>query len=64
MCDLGQLELTVTTGHFGLLYRQVYGKVSKQASKQASMQVSGHGRNQALATYKGCPKKTPDSDFR
>ena len=51
MCDLGWLELTVVTGQFGLLYRQVYRKVSKQASKQTSMQVSGHGSNQVLATY-------------
>ena len=52
MCDLGRLELT---GQLGILYRQVYRKVSKQAckqaSKQTSMQVSGHGRNQVLATY-------------
>ena len=59
MCDLGRLELTVVTGQFGLLYRQVYRKVSKQAckqackqaSKQTSMQVSGHGSNQVLATF-------------
>ena len=34
--DLGRLELTVVTGQFGLLYRQVYRKVSKQASMKAS----------------------------
>ena len=33
VCDLGWLELTVVTGQFGFLYRQVYRKVSKQASK-------------------------------
>ena len=47
MCDLGRLELTVVTGQFSILHRQVYRKVSKQvcrqASKQTSMQVSGHG---------------------
>ena len=38
MCDLGRLELT---GQLGILYRQVYRKVSKQAScKQASKQTS------------------------
>ena len=36
VCDLGRLELTVVTGQFGLLYRQVYRKVSKQACKQAN----------------------------
>ena len=45
--NLGRLELTVITGQFGLLYRQVYRKVSKQgckqASKQTSLEVSGHG---------------------
>ena len=56
MWDLGWLKLTVVTGQFGLLFRQVYRKVSKQSCKQASnkqtsMQVSGHGSNQVLATY-------------
>ena len=39
------LELTVITGKFDLLCRQVYRKISKQASKyaskQAKMQVTG-----------------------
>ena len=39
-CDLGRLELTVVTGQFSILYRQVYSKVKKQASKQAGKQVS------------------------
>ena len=43
MWNLGWLELTVVSGQFGLLYRQVYRKVNKQASKQTSMQVSGSG---------------------
>ena len=33
VCDFGQLELTVITGQFGLLCRQVYWKVGRQASK-------------------------------
>ena len=37
VCDLGRLELTVSTGQFGLLCRKVYRKVSKHASKQATM---------------------------
>ena len=36
VCELGRLELTVVTSQFGLLYRQVYWKVSKQASNHAS----------------------------
>ena len=47
MCELGWFELTVVTGQFGLLYRQVHRK----ASKQTSMQVNGHGSNQGLVTY-------------
>ena len=39
LCDSGQLELTVITGQFGLLCRQVYKKVSNQASNQASKQA-------------------------
>ena len=31
--DVGQLELTVITGQFGILCRQANRKVSKQASK-------------------------------
>ena len=34
--DLGQLELTVIAGQFGLLCREAYRKVSKQASMEAS----------------------------
>ena len=36
MYDLGQLELTVIAGQFGLLCREAYGKESKQASMEAS----------------------------
>ena len=34
--DLGQLELTVISGQFGLLCREAYRKVSKEASMEAS----------------------------
>ena len=34
--DLGQLELTVIAGQFGLLCGEAYRKVSKQASMEAS----------------------------
>ena len=34
--DLGQLELTVIAGQFGLLYREAYRKISKEASMEAS----------------------------
>ena len=34
--DLGQLELTVIAGQFGLLCREAYRKVSKQASMEAN----------------------------
>ena len=37
MCDLGQLELTVITGQFGLVCRQLHMKVSKQASMQVTL---------------------------
>ena len=36
VCDLGRLKLTVVTGQFGHLYRQLYRKVSKQTSVQSS----------------------------
>ena len=57
VCNLGGLELTAITGRVGLLCNLVHWKVSKLVCKQASMQVSGHGSNQALAIYKGCPKE-------
>ena len=39
VCDLWQLELTVSRGQFGRLCRQVYRKVSKQESMQVSKLV-------------------------
>ena len=55
MCDFGRFELTVITGQSGLLYRQVYKKVSKrvckEASKQPRVQGIGHASNQVWAMY-------------
>ena len=50
VCDLERLELTVITGHFGLIFRQAYRKVSKQASKQAIKQASMQVRRSKQAS--------------
>ena len=42
MWDLGRLELTVSPGQFGLLFRQVCKKISKQASTHISGSNQGY----------------------